>query len=394
MSILAQSVVWSDHVPLVLKAGVAAVAVLAALRPADALLVVAGLVPFGHVLVTSVSGCLSVRRRRSVRAGAFLPAICGGNGTRCSTRHHQPGAWLFRRGLFALVVLASCVVQYAVLQVWHDYPLTYAAGFVHYLATEYLTAVPDPRPWVDGRGFVWTAALLLEGVALLGCASTLCARQAGLARRLTDVVVVAGAGVAILSLYASRRGRAREPSLPGHGDRKPHAFPGPPSQALTLPDPILRWWRLRRSEWLPHPGRTRCLGSWLPTLTVSGMFLVRTRSAIVASLAIVAAGLAFLGTRRLKWLSGTKSHLSAAFVALALSVGVVLYNPLSHSRGRRSLVSAPASPTCRNGLAHDSHGTFDRRRHRPIRDALPEPRLTRTAPGTTPSTTRTTTFCG
>ena len=41
--LLVQSALWTDRVPWVLQVGVAGVALLAAVRPADALLVVAGL---------------------------------------------------------------------------------------------------------------------------------------------------------------------------------------------------------------------------------------------------------------------------------------------------------------------------------------------------------------
>ncbi len=191
--LLVQSAFWTDRVPWALKLGVGGVAVLAAARPADALLVIAGLVPFGHVLVTAVWNAYPFALSEALVL-AFLAGYLWRQRLGVFEAASPVDSLVMPSELFALVVLASCLVQLAVLQVWHDYPLPYATGYANFLATKYLTTLTDPRPWVDGRAFVSIPALLLEGIALLRCTSTLCGRQPSLARRLTNVIVTAGAG--------------------------------------------------------------------------------------------------------------------------------------------------------------------------------------------------------
>jgi len=323
--LLIQSTFWDARVPWALKLAVAAVAVLSAWRPADGLLAVAGLVPFGHVLVTSVW-----RVYPFALAEALVLAFLAGYLWR-----HRPGALeagappdhlAVPSRLFALVVLASCLVQLAVLQVWHDYPLRYAASFVDYLATGYLTTVLDPRPWVDGRGFVWTAAMLLEGVALLRCASALCRKQPALARRLTAVMIAAGVCVAVLSFYE------------------------PITWALSFGQPIASIWAIRRgSPAIPSintggpyfmllafvaigtaaASRVYLVpGLMAGVICIGAMWLTQTRSSIVAGLAVLAAVAVWLAMARGLRLRSSRAVAIAGVVAIAVGVCLVVYRPL------------------------------------------------------------------
>ena len=52
--VLLQSLFWADVAPLSMKVTVAAVAVLAFARPADALLLIAGLLPLSYLLTTRI----------------------------------------------------------------------------------------------------------------------------------------------------------------------------------------------------------------------------------------------------------------------------------------------------------------------------------------------------
>jgi len=70
--LLGQSALSTGHVPWPLKILVVAVAVLAAIRPGHALVIVAGLAPLGHVMVTSIPGAYD--------GAARLVATCGGVG--------------------------------------------------------------------------------------------------------------------------------------------------------------------------------------------------------------------------------------------------------------------------------------------------------------------------
>jgi O-antigen ligase len=319
-----------------LKVGVGGVAVLAVARPADALLVVAGLVPLSHALITRVW-----RAYPFALAEALVLAFLAGY------------LWRQRRGvseaspidslvvpsrLFALVVLASCLVQLPVLQVWHEYPLRYAASFFNFLATEYLTAASDPRPWVDGRGFVGTAALLLEGVALLLCSRTLCRQQPTLARRLTNVIVAAGVGVAILSFYnivAYALSSHQPISVVVESDR--WASPAIPSINTAGP-----YFMLVAFIAIGTGAASRAhllLGLLAGVISVGAMWLTETRSAIVAGLATAVAGVVWWAGARLRWLSPRRAVPIAALIAFVVGVGVVVYNPfhILAAGGNRSL---------------------------------------------------------
>jgi len=229
--------------------------------------------------------------------------------------------------LFASVVLASCLVQLPVLQVWHDYPLRYAAGFVRFLATEYLTTVPDPRPWVDGRGFVSTAALLLEGVALLCCVSRLCRQQPALARRVTNVVVAAGAGTAILSFC-----EVAAIALSSHQPVSAVIYSARwTSSVVPSIDTAGPYFLLVASIAIgtAAASRARPVPAILAAAVIIGaLWLTQTRSAIVAGLMVTAAVVAWWGAARFRWLlSQTRAILVSVFVALAAGVGVITYNP-------------------------------------------------------------------
>lgn len=333
----AQSAFWPHHVPWVLKVGVGGVAVLAAARPAEALLLIAGLVPFGHVLVTSVWNAYPFALGEALVL-AFLAGYLWRQRRGVCEATSPADSLVVPSGLFALVIFASCLVQFAVLQVWHDYPLTYAAGYLSYLATKYLTTLTDPRPWVDGRAFVSIAALLLEGVALLRCASTLCRRQPALARRLTNVIVAAGVGAAILSFY--------EPLTVILGSNQPvSTVIGSrrwPSPAIVSVDTAGPYFMLVAFVAIGTAAASRAHllpGLLAGVISIGAMWLTRTRSAIVAGLTTAAAGVAWWAVSRFRWLSPPRAVLASAFATLAVTVWVVAYNPfhILVSGGSRAL---------------------------------------------------------
>ena len=322
--LLIQSTFWDARVPWALKLAVAAVAVLSARRPADGLLVIAGLVPFGHVLVTSVWHAYPFALAEALVL-AFLAGYLWRQRPGTLDASDPADHLAVPSRLYALVVLASCAVQYSVLQIWHDYPLRYAASFVDYLATGYLTRVLDPRPFVDGRGFVWTAAMLLEGVALLRCASTLCRSQPALARRLTNVVIAAGAAVAVLSFYedvsvawslsqpiaSTMAIRGGSPAIPSINTAGPYfmmlAFA---AIGTALASRVYRFPSLMAV--------VICIGA---------MWLTQTRSAIVAGLAVLAASAVWLAMARGVRLRASIAVAIACAAALAVGVSLVVYRP-------------------------------------------------------------------
>ena len=320
--LLDQSALWASHVPWPLKILVCTVAVLAAVRPGDALVVVAGLAPLGYALVTNIPDASPFGLSEALVLAFFAGYLWW---RRPAISRMQPDGFALPTRLFALVVLASCAVQFVVVQVWHDYPLQYATDFIRFLATEYLTTLLDPRAWVDGRGFVGTAALLLEGVALFRCTKVLCSEYPPLARRLTTAIVAAGTGAALLSFYlvvatALSQNQtlgvvasARWPSL---------AFPSLDTAGVYFMFVVFVAAGVAATS---RPGL-------LPGLLAAGlcfgaMWLTRTRAAVVAGLTIVVAGAFWRASATFRW-PLMRTALVSALAALAIGVVVVIYNPL------------------------------------------------------------------
>lgn len=335
--LLLQSAFWSERVPFVLKVAVGVLALFAALRPGDALVVVAGLVPLGHVLTTRIWNAYPFALAEALVLAFFAGYLW--HERRSFEKTAIVDGMFLSSALFSLVIFASCLVRLAELQVWHDYPLRYASSFVVFLATQYLTALPDPRPWVDGRTFVSTAALLLEGIALFLCARTLCSRQPALAHSVTNVVVMAGVALALLSFYEPLTlGLSTNQSLPTAVDRVARwASPGIPSldsagpyfmlvAFIAIGTAAISWTHL-----IP--------GLLAGVICIAGLWLTHTRSAIVAGLATTAASVAWWAAARARWFSPLRTLLVTAVVALAVGVSVVIYNPSSvlGAQGNRSL---------------------------------------------------------
>jgi len=330
--LLLQSSFWSGQVPWSLKLVVGGTAILAAFRPADALLVVAGLVPLGYAMVTRIWNAYPFGLSEAL-ALAFLAGYLW---------HRRPGAAACSPAgdrltlpayLLGLIVVASCLVQIAVLQFRHDYPLPYARDFIRFLATGYLTTVPDWRPSVDGRGFVTTGAVLIEGVALMLCARTLCRRQPALARRLTTVVVAAGVGVAALTIYQVWAGvLGSHQSLLAVIGEKRWSSPAIPS-LLTVGGYLMLVAFVAAGTAIAS--RARGLMGWLATgVCLAAMWLSQTRSAMVAGLTTVVAGGAWPLFGRLSKRRVLPTLLLAGTVAVAVGAALVAYNPLGILRPR------------------------------------------------------------
>jgi O-antigen ligase len=319
--LLGQSALWTGHIPWPLKILVVAVAVLAAIRPGHALVILAGLAPLGHVMVTSIPGAYPFGLSEALVLAFFAGYLWW---RRPAISRMRPDSFALPTRLFALVVLASCAVQFVVVQIWHDYPLQYASDFIRFLATGYLTTLLDPRAWVDGRGFVATAALLLEGVALFRCTKALCAEYPPLARRLTTAIVAAGTGAALLSFYAVvATAVSQNQSL---GVVASARWPSPALPSLDTAG-VYFMFVVFAAAGVAAASRP----SLVPGLLAAGvcfgaMWLTRTRVAIVAGLAIVVAGAFWRASATFRW-SLIRTALVSALAALAVGVGVVIYNP-------------------------------------------------------------------
>jgi O-antigen ligase len=322
--LMVQSGIWATGLPWLLRAVVLGIAVLAALRPVDALLVVAAVLPFGHPLADLLKA-----HSFSVAEAAVLAFLAG---YLWHERRQEPlgvdrdDRLLLPSSLLLLVVFASSIVQFRVVQVWHDYPLRYAESFFRFLTSEYLTTLPDPRPWVDGRGFVSVAALIVESVALLRCTARLCRRDPSLASRLTTVIVAAGVGTAFLSFVEVIQAALLT------------------RQTITAAISSDRWTSAAiRSVDTAGPyfmlvaflaaatfaaGRWRALAAIATAVSVAALSLTRTRSAIVSGVAATIGAVAWRHAGVFGWL-GSRTRALVASIVLALGIALVLivFNP-------------------------------------------------------------------
>lgn len=321
--LLVQSLFWTRRVPILFKLGVAALALVAAVRPGDALFVVAGLLPFTHVLTTRIWRVHPVALAEALVLTFFAGYLIW-RWPR-SARLARLGSLERAASVFALVVLASCIVQLAVLTAWHDYPLAYLRRFVLYLAQDYLTTVPDVRPWVEGQGFATTAALLIEGAALLIIVGRLCRADAMLGGRVLAAVALAGAGAGLLNVidvgHRVLRGEApfRAVLL---GDHRSTAFV-PSLNSSGAYFLLVAAIALGATFRVPRPVRALTAAP-----AMLALWLTKTYSAIVAGLAAAAAIVAW----RIGGLRGRASLRRALWGAAAAGAGVglglILVNPL------------------------------------------------------------------
>jgi O-antigen ligase len=232
--------------------------------------------------------------------------------------------------LFTVVVAGSLLVQLHYLQVWHDFPLPYAREFLRYLHTDYLTTSPDVRPWVDGRGLVAVAALMLEGIALMRCTRRLCQRDPRLPERLaiaamiaaltaaagTISVVSAAAGAAHRSfLWALTFGRWSPPAMPSLNTAGPFYLL---ACALALGVAV----GVRKT-----PSRVVRLTCWIGAAIVfAAMWFTQTRSAIVSAIAVSAAAAVASAMKRAGLPVRRVAGVALASVVL-VALLVVLVNP-------------------------------------------------------------------
>jgi O-antigen ligase len=203
----------AGSVSLPLKAVILAVLAVTLWRPGDGLLVVAGLAPVAGLL-------LPMGRVPPIRlAEAFVMAfLCGWLLRRAvSERRADRPAVQLPVVLFAVVVLASCAVELATLQIATDYPGAFVQRAWTFVKRVFLLPSGDFPSLTAG-------ALLLEGVGLLAAARTLAADDRTLARRLLTVTVFAGVAIAALNIATLAAGSLAG----GHG--------GPVRITVHVPD--------------------------------------------------------------------------------------------------------------------------------------------------------------
>ena len=357
--VLFQSIFRAGHVPFPLKLAIAGVAVLSLVRPANGLLVVAGLSPLGYMLTTRVAGALPARITEAILlaflAGYALRALWArfarrGGETSPATAQLMLTPVL----LFSAVAIASCVVHYHFMQAWHDHPWPVLQRFVDFLVWGYHEdrGSLDPTASSAGFGFVITTAFVVEGAALFLAAFTFCARDPAFLPRLVTMVVAGAVGAASLSFYA-----LSEADLLA-------ALPGLLAQRWTMFTP-----KLNSAASLFVLAGPLAIGaaaagvrrrSWLIAATmvlVAALWINGTRVALLAALLVLVGTVAWFTTRRLQWralgtpvlvgllvlgagLTGTAFH--RLYVDRAAARDALGYRYMFNETAVRMFASAPA----------------------------------------------------
>lgn len=321
--LLLSSLFLAPRVPLAIKVFTGFLGVLAFLQPGEALVVMVGLLPLSHVVATRIWELYPLALSE-VLVLAFLTGYLARRAFREFPDLRSGGGDLLYllAWTFGLVVLTSALVQFRVVQTWHDDLVPYTGSFLAYLVRDYLTTAPDARPWDDGRRFVQEAALLIESVALVLISRRLCDREGSLGSRLVAMVAVGGTGAATINLLEA-------------------------AQALVAGDPNV--WRVRWSGFIPSidssgaflllpafaaaghvtVSSTGILGAVGTIVVVLALWLNGTRSAAFSGLMVGCAWLVWLVVTRKGEadLCGLKAVAGAAVAAVAAGLLVIVANP-------------------------------------------------------------------
>jgi O-Antigen ligase len=182
--LLIQSVFWSPIVSVGISSAVAVLIGIAYFRPHNALLVLAALAPLSGVWSPLVSD-------RIRGAEAFVLAFLAGALLRGWTLHSFKNIALDRLRIaafvFGVVVAVSCALQLGARDAAPRDVLGYVG--VRYLAS------------TGGYGMIFSAMLLIEGLALLVYTVHYCRIQPGFAWRLVRMLVIGGASAAVVNVW-------------------------------------------------------------------------------------------------------------------------------------------------------------------------------------------------
>ena len=219
--LLFQNIFWADHVHWLLRLAIAGVAAVSAVSPPSGLLIVAGLSPLGYMLRSRIADASPARITEAIAiaflAGAAVRGVAtwlAGRfaGSQAAASERPPAQFLVPVVIFTVVALASCVVHYTFMQVWHDRPGPFFERLAGFLLTGYHGSLGNYEPTVSDAGFrfIFQTAFVIEGAALFLAAFLFCARDRAYLPRLVRMVVAGAVGAASLSFYALARATLSE----------------------------------------------------------------------------------------------------------------------------------------------------------------------------------------
>jgi O-antigen ligase len=319
--IVLQSALWHPSVPLPLKAAVAGLAILAAVQPTLALVALAALVPFGHLLVTHVWHVTTF-----MLSEGFVIAFLAGYLWHERFRPSEPPDHVtVAARLFACIIVASCLVQYVIVQFWNDSPLPYALSFARFLLRGYLTEPQDVRFYANGRAFVSTAGALVEGIALVIATRRLTARDPAITGRVVNVAVAAAAVGAVMTVVEAFRVAAT-----GNGDLieivRLGRWSSPMIPSLNTSGAYFLMIAFLALSIAARSRRWMVPAIAAAALCLAAVRLTGTQSAVVAGLGAVAALTFWFAANRFRW-SPRVMLTGAVATGLAVAAFAILYNP-------------------------------------------------------------------
>ncbi len=191
LALLWQSFFWLPEVPLLTRAGFLLLTFLAAARPADALLVTAGLSALGGPLA-GLTGA-EVSRGSEALVLAFLVGWMARSLVLRQRVTEALGRLAAPVLILGVVIACSLVVTVLAAQLATEPASSYFPKAVTAVATHY-------QSWFHPQFAHWQAAtLFLEGLLLLAASITLCGAHPQLPERLIRMVAVGAAAAAFLS---------------------------------------------------------------------------------------------------------------------------------------------------------------------------------------------------
>ena len=307
--VLFQSIFWAAHVPWPLKAGIAVVAVVSAMSPPSGLLAVAGLAPLGYMVATRVTAAYPARVTEAIVLAFFAGYAVWSVRTRFGRRGtpSDPAAaarMLAPVVLFCAVAVASCIVHYHFMQVWHDRPGPFLERLAGFLAIGYHDALGNYEPLAGDAGFrfVYMTAFAIEGAALFLAAYLWTARDRALAPRLVRMMVAGSVGAAALSFYAFGEAALREAdpagALPELLARRWTMFTPKLNSAASL---IVLAGPLALGAAAASAGWRRSAWVAAAALLTAALWINGTRVALLAAILVLAGTIAWFGRGRLQW---------------------------------------------------------------------------------------------
>ena len=290
--LLIQSVFWSTAVPAAIACVVICVIVVAYFRPHNALLVLAALAPLGRMWAPLLDG-------RMRGAEALVLAFLAGALLRGWTLHRFRNI-PFDRLQIAAMVFGLIVTLSSMRVLWSGG--TDSRDLLDYLTNHYLTSF---------RGYeeVFSAMLLIEGLALLLYAAHYCRVQPGFAWRLVRMLVIGGVAAASVNLWFCV-----------------HEF-------VETGQPAARFMSFfLNTRWSAHVGDVNAAGSFFLMIMFASLELSLAEKRY--RLGWLVAGL-FTGLAL--WMTASRTALVAAVI-----VGVVCLGKLAFTRSRSGLRSSMA----------------------------------------------------